>query len=238
MRRRRKERRARSSVLRSLRVDRKTLIIASPMMDMCHTAFTASLVHLAAHTISNAQDGLEMTFLQYGTSILPLSRQFLAVRALECNATHILWIDSDMEFPADMALRLARHDLPIVAANCMARRPPYMLTARNGANEQVHTTPESTGVEKVERIGFGVVWMSTEVLRAIEPPWFDLEWVPEGGIFRGEDYVFCKKAKAAGFELYVDHDLSKEVKHVGLFGYSPLLKTALPQAGDSPDGAA
>jgi len=210
-----------------LRHEPKTVVIASPMMDMCHTAFCTSLVHLVARTMSDPdaqREGLNVTFLQYGTSILPLSRQFLAVRALECKATHILWIDSDMEFPADLLLRLARRDEPIVAANCMARRPPYHLTARDEANKQVPTTRDSTGIEKVARVGFGVVWMSTDVLRKIERPWFDLEYLPDMGIFRGEDFVFCEKARAAGFDLYIDHDVSKEITHVGNFGYSPLLK--------------
>lgn len=204
--------------------DRKVVAIATPMMDHCHAAYTTSLVHLVAHTMASPDHDMSVTFLQVGTSILPLSRQFLAVRALECEATHVLWIDSDMEFPRDMLLRLARHDHPLVAANCISRRPPFLCTARDDKNEQVATTQYSQGIEKVARFGFGVVWMSTEVLRKVPPPWFDLEWLPETGVFRGEDFVFCEKARAAGYELYIDHDVSKDVKHVGQFAYSPLLK--------------
>lgn len=200
------------------------VVIASPMMDMCHTSFCASLVHLVAHTMTAAGSSFELQFMQFGTSILPQSREFLAVRALEEGATHMLWIDSDMEFPEDMLLRFARHNEPIIGANCMARRPPYMLTARDAAGEQVFTTAESTGIEKVSRIGFGVVWMTTEVLKAMSHPWFDLEYIPSKGIFRGEDFYFCDKAVASGFTLHIDHDISKQVKHVGQFGYSPLLK--------------
>lgn len=210
-----------------IQVENKRVVIASPMMDMCHTTFTSCLVHLIAYTFAatqNVRESFDLTFLQYGTSILPLSRQFLAVKAMECKATHILWIDSDMEFPRDTLIRLARHDHPVVAANCMARRSPFMLTARDESNHQVFTTHDSSGIEKVARVGFGLVWMSTEVLKKMPLPWFNLEWLPEMGIFRGEDYWFCEQAKAAGFDLYIDHDLSKEVKHIGQFGYCPTLK--------------
>ncbi len=194
------------------------------MMDMCHTSYCQSLVHLVAHTMSEAGGAMDLSFLQYGTSVLPNSRNLLAVRALEMGATHILWIDSDMEFPPDMLLRFARHDLPIIASNCMARRSPYMITARDADNNQIHTTQESTGVEKVSRLGFGVVWTAAQVFREIEMPYFELHWLPDKHVFGGEDFAFCDKAKAAGFELHIDHDISKEVKHMGLFGYHPLLK--------------
>jgi hypothetical protein len=41
--------------------------------------------------------------------------------------------------------------------------------------------------------------------------------------FRGEDYAFFEKARRAGFDFWLDHDLSKEVRHMGSFGFSPLL---------------
>jgi hypothetical protein len=56
----------------------------------------------------------------------------------------------------------------------------------------------------------------------MELPWFDLTYLPEKGIFRGEDYAFCEKAKAAGYSLHIDHDISKEVMHVGSFEFNPL----------------
>ena len=112
-----------------LEVEQKHVVIATPTGDLCHTAYTASLVQMVAHTMMVAKDELQLSFLQYGLSILPMARQFLAVRAMEMEATHMLWIDSDMQFPPDLLLRMARHDQPLVAANCMARRAPYAITA-------------------------------------------------------------------------------------------------------------
>lgn len=206
-----------------------SVVVASPMMDLCHSIFCSSLVHLTAHTIANG-DGIEFGFMQYGTSILPLSRMKLAQRVVDTSATHILWIDSDMEFPPDMLLRLAEHRQPIVAANCMARRPPHALTARDADGNEVYTLPESEGIEKVSRIGFGVVWMSTDVLRKIDKPWFNYEWLPEKNVFKGEDFYFSERAAEAGYDLYIDHDLSKQVLHYGSTGYSPLFKSD-PEGG-------
>jgi len=206
--------------------------IATPMMDMCHTAYVSALLNMFAYSMVNAPPGISVGFHQYGTSILPFSRQMLAVNALEMNATHVLWIDSDMAFPEDMLLRLLSHQKDIVAANCIARRPPHALTARYDSGEQVQTTHDSTGLEVVARVGFGVMLHTTDVLRAMPLPWFDFEWIPDKHVFRGEDFVFCEKARKAGFEIHIDHDVSKQVQHVGMFGFSPLQKAALTNNGE------
>ena len=85
------------------------------------------------------------------------------------------------------------------------------------------TTHASTGLEKAHRMGFGIVWMSIEVLQKMEPPWFGIEWLPELKEFRGEDISFFQKAEESGFDFYIDHDLSKQVEHWGSFGFSPLM---------------
>jgi hypothetical protein len=202
-----------------------SVVIASPMGDMCHASYTGCLIKMFAFTLMSDSPGLNVGFLQYGTSILPMSRQLLAVRAIEANADYMLWIDSDMEFPPDMILRfLKRADAEhrVIGANCMARRAPFTLTARDEQGEQVYTTPASTGLEQVSGIGFGVVFLATSVLREIEMPWFELKWLPEKAIFRGEDFGFCDKLNDAGIPIHIDHDISKDVKHTGTFGYSPL----------------
>lgn len=198
--------------------------IASPMMDMCHTQYVASLLNMFAYSMVNAPPGISVGFHQYGTSILPFSRQMLAVSALEMNATHVLWIDSDMQFPEDMLLRLLAHKKDIVAANCIARRHPFALTARDENGEQIPTNKDSTGLQVVARVGLGVMLHTTEVLRNTTMPWFDFEWIPDKHVFRGEDFVFCEKARNAGYEIHIDHDVSKQVNHIGTFAYNPMMR--------------
>jgi hypothetical protein len=102
----------------------------------------------------------------------------------------------------------------------------HNTTAWVAPDVPVVTTPDSTGLEKAWRTGFAVVMVKAEVFAAMDAPYFGLEFVPEKDQFRGEDYVFFDRARAAGFELYVDHDLSKQVNHMGGFAYNPLLKHA------------
>ena len=62
--------------------------------------------------------------------------------------------------------------------------------------------------------------ISTRALRALAEPWFEMPYLPERQEFLGEDVYFCHKAIVAGFDIWIDHDLSKEVQHVGRYGYS------------------
>ena len=40
----------------------------------------------------------------------------------------------------------------------------------------------------------------------------------DGGLV-GEDVYFCKLARERGFDVFVDHDLSKDCGHVGMLEY-------------------
>lgn len=211
-----------------IRFEDKKIVIATPVQDLCHTMYCASVVQMVAHSMMTAP-GLGVFYMPLATAVLPLSRQLLVMRARESGASHILFIDSDMEFPKDLMLRLARHDVPIVAANCVARRPPFMMTARSQTGEVI-TKPESSGLEKVDCAGFGVILIDLRVFETIPLPWFQFEWLgSEKAAFRGEDYGFCDKARAYGYEIYIDHDVSQQIGHIGTFAHYPKLRSRAPE---------
>jgi hypothetical protein len=202
--------------------ERRRVAILLPSMEVCNLGFTISLAKLMRDTALRLPPNIEaLTINSFCSSMLPFSRQMLAETALSQGATHLLWIDSDMDFPADMLLRFLQFDHPIVGINAMARRDPWRNTAQSAPNVPLVTTPNSNGLERVYRTGFGVMWMEASILGQMEKPWFPFKWMPELGVFRGEDYGFCEKAKELGYEIYIDHDISKQVYHVGQFGYNP-----------------
>ena len=204
--------------------EEKRVCVLIPSDDRVATTFCMALQRMTQRTLVEQPEGLSQLSVQmYGSTILPFSRQQLALYALEQNATHTLWIDSDMSFPEDMLLRFLRRDETLIGINAMSRRPPYRCTAQSAPGEPMVTKPETTGLEKMHRMGFGVLWAATSVYRDMDVPYFDFEYVPEKGCWRGEDYVFFEKARAAGHECYVDHDLSKQVNHHGDFGFNPLM---------------
>ena len=209
---------------------KRSVAILTPCGDQVHTEYCVSLSLMLLHTLAQPEINLEkLTVQTYGCSIIPHSRNVLAAAALELGVTHTLWIDADMGFPKDMLLRFLTRDEEIIGINAMMRRPPYLNCAQKTPREPLVTNPESTGLEIVHRTGFGVMWIATDVFRKVGMPLFNLEYQHDTGVFRGEDYFFCESAKKAGYEIYVDHDLSKQIQHLGTFGYNPLLKTILAE---------
>ena len=79
-------------------------------------------------------------------------------------------------------------------------------------------------------MGTGVAWIATEVFEKMKKPWFDFVWMEEKQCFQGEDhYFFMKAQEELGYEIYVDQDISKCVRHLGVFGYNPVAKSMLPK---------
>lgn len=160
-------------------------------------------------------------------TILSNMRNNLAREALKFGATHILWLDSDMVFPADALLRLLSHKKPIVAANYSTRRYPCEPVAKNlDKKHWIYTDHMSTGLEAAIACGMGLMLTETSVFTALPEPWFDLGPVDvetttkkNGAI--GEDFWFCYYAYAElGIHPWIDHDLSKMVGHVGEYVYT------------------
>jgi len=206
-----------------MEIETRRVALVTPMEEVCPVEFHNSMVRMVAQTMM-VMPHLHLMPLHFGCSVLPLARQLLALRALEHGATHLLWIDSDMDFPGDALIRLMRHNEAIVGVNYLSKRPPYALTARNAEGEMI-TRQESTGLEKARSLGFGLVLIAADVFRKLTLPWFQFEWEERTSTFIGEDFYFCKKAIAAGFQPMVDQSLSREIHHVGTFKYSTLLKS-------------
>lgn len=152
------------------------------------------------------------------SSVLPSSRQKLAEEALKVDATHLLWIDSDMFFPARAAHELMKWRRPIVGINARQRRAPFRLTAQSAPGVVVETNSESKGIEKCYRCGFGMLLVEARVFEEIGSPYFGNPWLEDKNTFGGEDYYFCHRAQEKGFEIWIDHDLSKQVAHVATYG--------------------
>lgn len=151
-------------------------------------------------------------------TFIPEARCRIADFAMrEPGCTHVLWTDADMRFPPDTLMRLLEHDLDMVGVSCRARVPPHRHAARvDGAPIKL-----GTGLQRVDQLGFGVVLMKTSLLRrTLESqgdPLFLHEWLGRDNghpVYGSEDYYFCDKVRAAGFEIYIDHDLSRECRHI------------------------
>ena len=161
------------------------------------------------------------------SSILIKSRQDLAFQAIDWGADWILWLDSDMAFPADTLHRLLFLKQDIVGCNYVTRTVPTIPVAAREDRRYIRTDPDSSGLEEAAWTGFGCLLTKADIFRNLSLPWFDFVWLDNGKDILGEDVFFFKKAKHfLGKQLYIDHDLSQMIRHIGQFEYHNRLALA------------
>lgn len=198
--------------------------VCIPTRDTWKANFGQSLAMNMAAVWSLLPQGTELgvkTFNKTQSSIVHTARNDLVREALESECTHILFLDDDMMFPMNTFAAMLNADKDIIAANCVTKEFPPRTTANKIGGGKVYTTRKATGLEEVESVGTAVMMTKREVFEALEKPYFDNEWIDaEENKFTGEDRYFCHKAREAGFKIWIDHDLSKEVKHIGEWFYS------------------
>jgi hypothetical protein len=130
-------------------------------------------------------------------------------------ATHILWVDTDLMFPEDACRQLLNSGHPFVGAN-YALKDGSGRSACSGLDGQ-RLTPKDSGVEDVGVIGFGLTLTDMKVIDAVGDPWFKCEEDVVGG--PGDEVRFCLRAIEAGYTPRVLHSLSRQCRHVGFAEY-------------------
>jgi cellulose synthase/poly-beta-1,6-N-acetylglucosamine synthase-like glycosyltransferase len=185
------------------------------------TAF--DLTMMAAYMAGKKNIDLNV-YTSQGTLIFD-QRNSLVHTAVVEKCDYILFIDADMRFPKNTLERLLSHKKDIIGVNATTRMMPPKPTARNiQINEdgsvdwlEIFSNKEK-GIGKVDAIGCGVMLIKTSCLKDIPQPYFYFEQLLKGKLL-GEDIYFCIKAKDAGIDTWVDHDLSMEIGHVGSYTY-------------------
>lgn len=169
-------------------------------------------------------DELGLGFHMTTSSSLNENRRCIVEEGKRGGYKYILWIDDDMWFPIDTVERLLKHDLPIVGCNCTCRGLPLWTTAiiGNPPNQQRITSLGKTGLQEVDFVGFGVIMTETAIFDKLPQPWFATPYDPNYSEERktvSEDVWFCWLAKKHGYKIFIDHDLSQQIEHIGEFAY-------------------
>lgn len=185
-------------------VDASLVAIGVPSGDMVHADFAMSLANLCRHS------GPPFFLINAKSSLVALGRNQCAAAALLAKATHLFFLDTDMVFPTNTLVRLLQHDKDIVGAVYSQRAAPFHPLGVTKEGEHKHVT---RGLHAMKIIPTGCMLIRMSVFSKIPKPWFNT--VADGEQLLGEDYFFCDQARRAGFEVWCDGDLSREVGHIG-----------------------
>ncbi len=185
--------------------------ICIPAHDMLHTSFAVSLANLTSRL---TRDNIDYSLHVICGSVIAESRTRLANEALDHGATHLLWIDSDIHFPANIVSKFLKHDRDIVAANYSTRYHPYRSVAFLDSNNIDLRLESKVGLHQVWAVGMGCMMVKRHVFEQLPKPWFSHEYNKNLDTFGGEDIYFCNQAMHHGIDVYVDADV--QLAHFGI----------------------
>jgi glycosyltransferase involved in cell wall biosynthesis len=232
----------------------KKLMIGLPAYDYKVTVSMAvSLMKLSQMVL---QHGIDIQVNSIcGCSVVSRARNVIAKQFLESDCDHLMFIDADMTFDPESVIRLMawNQERGIVAGAYVARKEAktYILSidGGNGINgTHGKITMDEDGLVRAYRVATGFMMIQKQVFTKLaeqHPEWkhmdtnspqmlysfFDFLVTPEGMI--GEDFLFCDRAREAGFEVWIDPTIKLGhmgvVEHKSDFGNDVLYPSMISQ---------
>lgn len=212
----------------------RKLFVALPAYD-----FKVSLklaVSLARLAQKLPQHGIELSIGSIcGCSVVSRARNLLVRDFLDSDCTDLMFIDADINFEADDVLRLmawaSDPKKGIVGGVPRTRKANKVYIAQLDQDDE-GVTMNGMGLVRAKRIATAFMLVRREVFERLvneNPQWnyvdhntdkllnavFDFLVTEEG--YMGEDYLFCDRARAIGYEIWIDPTI--KLGHMGVQEY-------------------
>lgn len=164
-------------------------------------------------------------------SLLVASRNNLIEEFMNSDCSHILCVDSDLGWPCSVVPKLLEKDMDFVAGLYPSRKDrQFMFRPKYNADRSLVISEKQ--LIGMEYIPAGFMLIKKEAMQKLYDHHAHLKYAPkEGdgnkgvmlfntelidGEFWGEDYVFCKRVREAGIEIWVDPEI--QFDHAGVVG--------------------
>jgi hypothetical protein len=222
-----------------------TLMIATPaysgQVNIPYAlSFANTLCELQKHNIK------VIPLIVTSGSLLVAERNRILEAFWQSEATHLLCIDSDLGWPAQAVLAMLEQNKEFVAGCYPARGKSNSFLFRPALNANGSIVQEKH-LLKMTHIPAGFMLLSRGGIKKMRDHFPELWYSPKDkrddtestfclfntevydGEFWGEDYVFCRRAREAGLEIWVDPLI--QFDHAGTIG---MLMECLTQDPNKP----
>lgn len=192
---------------------------------MVHAAHMGSCLNLKEELtkIGLAHDWL----LGRNESLVTRARNEMTATFLTTSHSHMMWLDADIEFGPEDVAKLWNLDADIAVGLYAMKRPDLPLSAwKDGKLVNLAECPKEPF--HVDYAGTGFFMLKRHVIEKLTKTSESYEG-PNGRVpalymtpvhndgFESEDYHFCRRARAAGFQIVADPSI--KLKHWGQLAY-------------------
>lgn len=194
------------------------ILIAVPHTGVLRAELVAYLLNVVVRNAGNEKLRISVD-LSWGMPV-DSNRNSIAKKLLGTDNEWLLTIDSDIEPPPMVLEELLSHGKKVVGAVCWSSMGgeeggrwesfgiPYpVIMSKNpkgGWNVDREAASSEERLVECDSGSTACLLLHREVLEAIEPPWFRLQYDKDGLCNAGEDFTFFDKVKAKGYGVYVD----------------------------------
>ena len=178
-----------------------SVLIGIPHLGTVDFDFAFSLRNL------QAPEGTKMAIFGQKRTIIHQARNIIVDALLKSDYEWLLFIDSDQIFEHDLLIKLLATKKDFVGTQIFKRVRPYSPCISKIDDKGNLISIIVDELAEVDAIGMGATLINRKVFEKIKRPQF--EFIGE----RGEDIVFCEKAKKAGFKIWCDPNI--DIKHIG-----------------------
>lgn len=194
-------------------------MIATPAYDgSVHVPYAIALSETTMLLLNN---GVQVAYnITTSGSLLVAERNRILKLFMQSDATHLLCIDADLGWVPQFVLKMLLADKEFIAG-VYPGRDGKTFTFRTFNNDD-SSIVEENGLLKMQYIPAGFMLMTRSVIEKLMMKFPELYFEPKHesmkkengwlffntelweGEFWGEDYVFCRKAREAGVDIWVD----------------------------------
>jgi hypothetical protein len=174
--------------------------------------------HLGYSRLGGRLGGLRMCIARQAHP--SMTRNDHLVQALAEGFTHFLSLDDDQTFPGDVVERMLAAEKPVVTCNYRKKVMEVEYVCSDIDGRMLDST-HRTGIERIRMMGMGMALIDLAALADVPAPYFGAIWNVDTGKYVIEDEFFCRLLWARGVEVWCDHDLSRQIGHVGEHEYMP-----------------
>nr|WP_198983057.1 glycosyltransferase [Herbaspirillum sp. ASV7] len=207
----------------------KRVAICVPSGDMVHADFAMALAAMCYRCGPFIQDDVRyeavpLAVINTKGSMIANNRNRLVEEARALGVDYMFFLDSDIVVHPYTLRRLLDLDKDIVGGTYVQRDVPHRLLGKSVSGVMLDEAMQGMAVDQSEAMEVGALpggclLIKMSVFDDLQQPYFQTPThAAEDGRhawIEGEDYFFCRTAREAGHQVFVDWATSFALGHVG-----------------------